>query len=77
MVGRKRKSRKKKKPSAAPIILTVLAVILLTAGVGAWAVLAPFGPAQETFVEVPNGSSTARIGQLLEVAGIVRTQYAF
>jgi len=77
MVGRKRKTRMKKKPSAAPIILSVLAVLLLTAGVGAWAVLTPFGPAQETFVEVPNGSSTARIGQLLEVAGVVRTQYAF
>lgn len=77
MVGRKRKSRKKKKPSAAPIILSVLAVVLLTVGVGVWAVLSPFGPAQETFVEVPNGSSTARIGQLLEEAGVVRTQYAF
>ena len=39
--------------------------------------LAPFGPAQETFVEVPNGSSTARIGQLLEEAGVIRTRYAF
>jgi len=77
MVGRKRKSRKKKKPSAAPIFLLVLTVALLTVGVGAWAVLAPFGPAQETFVEVPNGSSTVRIGQLLEAAGVVRTQYAF
>ena len=77
MVGRKRKSRKKKKPRAAPILLAVLAVVLLTAGLGVWAVLAPFGPAQETFVEVPNGSSTARIGQLLEQAGVIRTQYAF
>jgi len=77
MVGRKRKSRKKKKPSAAPILLAVLAVALLTAGLGVWAVLAPFGPAQETFVEVPNGSSTARIGQLLEKEGVIRSKYAF
>lgn len=77
MVGRKRKSRKKKTSGAARIIVGILAVLLLTAGIGAWAVLAPFGPTQETFVDVPIGSSAARIGQLLEGAGVVRTKYAF
>ncbi len=37
----------------------------------------PFGPAEETFVEVAPGSSSARIGQQLEAAGAVRSRYAF
>jgi len=76
MAGRKRKSRKKKN-STARFLPAFLAVVLLAAGAAGWAVLAPFGPTQETFVEVPIGSSTARIGQLLEQGGVVRSRYAF
>jgi len=43
----------------------------------AWMVVTPFGPDHETFFEVTPGSSTARIGQQLEAAGIVRSRYAF
>lgn len=43
----------------------------------AWLVLTPFGPQNETFVEVTPGSSTVRIGRELEQAGIVRNQFAF
>jgi UPF0755 protein len=39
--------------------------------------LAPYGPEGVTIVTIPPGSSTARIGRLLEEAGIVRSQYAF
>jgi UPF0755 protein len=39
--------------------------------------LTPFGPSGETFVEVAPGSSTTRIAQQLESAGVVRSQFAF
>ncbi|MGD0520209.1 MAG: endolytic transglycosylase MltG [Terracidiphilus sp.] len=51
--------------------------MLLAAAAGTWLVVTPFGPETETFVEVAQGSSTARIGQQMEAAGIVRSRYAF
>jgi UPF0755 protein len=52
-------------------------LVLLAAGAAAWLLLTPFGPRTETFVELAPGSSTARIGQQLEAAGVVRSRYAF
>ena len=77
MAGRKRKSRKKKKSSVAGIVLAAFLLALAVAAAAAWAVVTPFGPATETFIEVAPGSSTARIGQLLEASGVVRSRYAF
>jgi UPF0755 protein len=78
MVVRKRNSRKKKKGSgAAGVLLAMLLVVILLGGAAAWLVLAPFGPSHETFVELAPGSSTARMGRQLELAGIVRSQFAF
>jgi UPF0755 protein len=77
MVTRKRKSRRKKSSGAAGILLAVFLVSLLAAGAAAWLVLTPFGPNEETFVELTPGSSTVRIGQELESAGVVRSRYAF
>jgi len=51
--------------------------LLIAAVAGAWLLVIPFGPETETFVDVPTGSSTMRIGQQLEQAGIVRSRYAF
>jgi len=58
-------------------VLALLLVLLVAAGGAAWLVLTPFGPAEETFVEIAPGSSTARIGQQLEQAGVVRNRYVF
>ncbi len=78
MVGRKRKSRKKKRSfGAAGFLLAAFLLALAAAGGAAWLILSPFGPAGETFVEVMAGSSSARIGQQLEAAGVVRSRYAF
>jgi len=77
MVSRRRKSRKKKSSGAAGLLLAAFLVLLLAAAAGTWLVVTPFGPETETFVEVAQGSSTARIGQQMEAAGIVRSRYAF
>jgi UPF0755 protein len=77
MASRRRKSRKKKSSGAAALLLTAFFAALLAAAAMAWMVVTPFGPDHETFFEVTPGSSTARIGQQLEAAGIVRSRYAF
>jgi UPF0755 protein len=77
MAGRKRKSRKKKKSIWPAILVTAFLLVLGMAGAVAWVVATPFGPATETFVEVTSGASTARIGQQLEAAGVVRSRYIF
>ncbi|MGD0732701.1 MAG: endolytic transglycosylase MltG [Terracidiphilus sp.] len=59
------------------MLLAVFFVAFFAAGGAAWLLLAPFGPSSETFVDLAPGSSTARIGQQLEAAGIVRSRYAF
>lgn len=58
-------------------MLAAFLVLLLGAGAAAWLVPVPFGPNSETFVELAPGSSTVRIGQQLESAGIVRSRFAF
>jgi len=77
MVTRRRKSRKRKSSGAAAFLLAAFFAALLAAAAMAWVVVTPFGPDHEIFVEVAPGSSTARIGQQMEAAGIVRSRYAF
>ena len=48
----------------------------LAAG-AAWLLLTPFGPETETFVVIEPGSSALDIGQRLEAAGVVRSQFAW
>jgi UPF0755 protein len=52
-------------------------VLLLAAGAVAWLVFSPFGPSSESFVELAPGSSTVKMGQQLEAAGVIRSQYVF
>ena len=59
------------------MLLGVFLAALLAAGGAAWLVLAPYGPETETFVDLAPGSSAMTIGQKLEEAGVVRSQYAF
>jgi UPF0755 protein len=78
MVRRRQTKRRRKGSGAAGILWTLLFVlILLPAGAAAWLVFAPFGPETETFVELAPGSSAVRMGQQLEEAGVVRSQFAF
>ena len=57
--------------------IVLLLVLLVVAAVAAWWLLAPFGPASETFIDIPSGSSTPRMAALLEEGGAVRSRYAF
>jgi UPF0755 protein len=58
--------------------LAALLLGMLAAGAGAaWLVMTPYGPQTETFVTLTPGSSTARMGEQLEGAGIIRSRYAF
>ena len=78
MAPRRQTKRRRKGSGAAGILWTLLFVLLLLpAGTAAWLVFAPFGPETETFVELAPGSSAVRMGQQLEDAGVVRSQFAF
>jgi UPF0755 protein len=77
MAARRRKSRKNKGSGAAGVLQAAFLAALLAAGAVAWLILTPFGPNQETFVDLAPGSSTVLIGRQLEAAGVVRSRYAF
>ncbi len=77
VASRNRRTRNKRGLGVAGTFLILLLVALIAAGAGAWLILVPFGPATETFVEVVPGSTSTRIAQQLESAGVVRSQYAF
>lgn len=78
MARRKPTSRKKRSSGCLGFLLAVLFFGMLAGGAGAaWLVMTPYGPTTETFVTLMPGSSTARIGEQLEAAGIVRSRYAF
>lgn len=59
----------------------MLRVLLLLAAVGvgalAYLYMTPFGPHQETFVEIAPGTSSRQIAKELEAQGIIRSRYLF
>lgn len=71
-------ARKRSRKSRAGLWATVILIAALSlSGWAAWWVLAPYGPHNEVFVEIIPGSSALRIGEQLESAGVVRSQFAF
>ncbi|MEO8737333.1 MAG: aminodeoxychorismate lyase, partial [Edaphobacter sp.] len=50
--------------------------LLAAAAVGFY-VYVPYGPAQETFVDITAGTGTQAMAAQLERAGIIRSRYAF
>jgi len=77
MARQRRKSRRKRTFGASGSLLALFLLFLVAAGAAAWLTFTPFGPRAETFVELAPGSSTFQIGQQLESAGVVRSQFAF
>ena len=61
----------------------VLLILLVAAGLGAWLVYAPVGPAagtpdaQAVYVDIAPGTGTQGIAAQLERAGAIRSRYAF
>lgn len=76
-MGQRRKQRRRKGFGARGTLLAALLLLLIAAGGTAWLIFTPFGPAKETVIELEPGSSTFRIGQQLEFAGVIRSQFAF
>lgn len=72
-----RGNRKKKGLGAAGFFLALFFIAVLAVALAAWMIFMPFGPSTETFVDIVPGSSTTRIAQQLESAGVVRSQFAF
>jgi UPF0755 protein len=77
MARRKTKTARKRGAGWAGFFLALLLLALGAAGAAAWLVFTPFGPQNETIIEVAPGSSTVRIGHQLAQAGIIRSQLAF
>jgi UPF0755 protein len=77
MARQRANSRRKKGRAGARLLAGLLFVALAAAAGAAWLLLTPFGPSEETFVDLSPGSSTSTIGRALEESGVVRSQYVF
>ncbi|KAA6458719.1 endolytic transglycosylase MltG [Acidobacteria bacterium AB60] len=78
MASRRRTTGRSRGSSWGRTLAAVFVLLLLAAaGAVAFVVLTPYGPTQQTFIEILPGSSTVRIGRQLQEAGVIRSQYAF
>ena len=57
--------------------LSLLLLLLLIAGAGAYVVYTPYGPSTETFVDIAPHTGTSAIAAQMERAGIIRSRYGF
>src|SRR5579863_7802233 len=78
MASRRRTSGRSRGSSWGRTLVAVFLLMLLAAaGAATFVLFMPYGPTQQTFLEILPGSSTVRIGRQLQEAGIVRSQYGF
>ena len=77
MARRGTKNRQKRGSGVLKTLLFLLMVLPVAAGLAVWAILTPFGPSSETFVDIAPGSSTIQIAHQLQAAGVIRNQFAF
>ncbi len=59
------------------LLKAILVLGLVAAAAVGFYVYLPYGPAQETFVDIASGTGTEDMAAQLERAGIVRSRYAF
>ena len=55
----------------------VLLLALIAAGAVGFYGYLPYGPSQETFVDIAPGTGTEAMAAQLEKAGVIRSRYAF
>ncbi len=77
MAARRKKYGKKRGKAVGLLLLALLFGAAALAGGGFWLINAPYGPTEETFVEIKAGSNSAQIALALSDAGIVRSPLAF
>jgi len=77
MATSRSRGKRKKGLGAAGFLLILFLIALVGVGVASWAIFTSFGPSSETFVDIPTGSSTARIARQLQASGVIRNQLAF
>ena len=78
MASRRRTTGRRRGSGWGRMLVAVFLLVLLgAAGAVAFVIFTPYGPTQQTFVEILPGSSSMRIARQLQEAGIVRSQYAF
>lgn len=59
-------------------LLALFVIVGLLGGIFlAYTLLTPFGPSRQVFVDIPSGTSTRRIAQMLTDAGVIRSEWAF
>ncbi|HEY6374683.1 MAG TPA: endolytic transglycosylase MltG [Edaphobacter sp.] len=56
---------------------TLLLLVLIALAIAGYVVYAPFGPSNETFVDIPTGTGSKAIAAQLERNGIIRSRYGF
>ncbi|QNI37068.1 endolytic transglycosylase MltG [Edaphobacter albus] len=58
-------------------LVTLFLLVLLAAGAAYWFAYTPFGPSNETFVEITPHTGTQAMASQLQGAGIIRNRHAF
>ena len=58
-------------------LLTLVLIVLVVAGAALYLIHTPYGPSQETFVEIAPRTSTPAVAAELEHAGVIRSRYGF
>ncbi len=59
------------------LLRLILFALVVAAAASAFYLLTPYGSSRETFVDIPQGSSSSQIATRLEQAGLLRSRYAF
>jgi UPF0755 protein len=59
------------------ILKAIFVLVVLAAAAVGFYVYLPYGPTQETFVDIPAGTGTEEMAAQLQRAGVIRSRYAF
>ena len=69
--------KRKRARSAGRFFLVALLVGIAFLGLLAWEWLVPFGPGNETYVDIPAHTGTVALAAALERGGVIRSRWVF